>query len=86
MRLPDQYRASSRMEYAQWLAGAFGFFSVFGLLWPGRVFTSFVYGRLQTGVFGLLWPGRIFTSVVHGRLPTGGSPAATYFSCFAKKM
>ncbi|WP_295762441.1 hypothetical protein [Undibacterium sp.] len=63
------------MEYAQWLAGVFGFlvFLVFECFW----FLS---------VFGLLWPGRVFTSFVHGRLPTGGSPVATYFSCFAKKM
>ncbi len=31
------------------------------------------------------WQGAWFTSVVVVRLPAGGRPAATYFSCFAKK-
>ncbi|WP_295761474.1 hypothetical protein, partial [Undibacterium sp.] len=35
--------------------------------------------------FGFRLLGFVCTSAVLGRLPTGGSPVATYFSCFAKK-
>jgi hypothetical protein len=31
------------------------------------------------------WPGLVLIFVVVGRLLAGGRPAATYFSCFAKK-
>jgi hypothetical protein len=43
------------------------------------------YARWRHAVFGLLLPGRVCTSVVTVRLLAGGRPAATPFSCFAKK-
>jgi hypothetical protein len=45
-----------------------------------------IFALLLPGVFGLLWHGLVCISVLILRLPTGGSPVATYFSCFAKKM
>jgi hypothetical protein len=43
------------------------------------------YARWRHAVFGLLWLGLVCTSVVAVRLLAGGRPAATPFSCFAKK-
>jgi hypothetical protein len=43
------------------------------------------YARWRHAVFALLWLGLVSTSVVVVRLLAGGRPAATSFSCFAKK-
>jgi hypothetical protein len=43
------------------------------------------YACWRHAVFALLRLGRVGILVVVVRLPTGGSPVATYFSCFAKK-
>jgi hypothetical protein len=43
------------------------------------------YAWWRHAVFGLRWLGLVYISVVGVRLPAGGRPAATSFSCFAKK-
>jgi hypothetical protein len=43
------------------------------------------YARWRHAVFALLWPGLVYISVVGVGLLAGGRPAATPFSCFAKK-
>jgi hypothetical protein len=43
------------------------------------------YARWRHALFALLWLGLVSISVVVVRLLAGGRPAATPFSCFAKK-
>jgi hypothetical protein len=43
------------------------------------------YARWRHAVLGLLWLGLVYISAVVVRLQAGGRPAATPFSCFAKK-
>jgi hypothetical protein len=43
------------------------------------------YARWRHAVLGLRLLGRVYISVVVVRLLAGGRPAATPFSCFAKK-